>query len=118
MPGLTIDDNVNAEMGYMPTAEEVPGDILEEPKSRFSLPDNEMIKKVFASETGTGAIGDYIEHPLNFNKSRSMAQILRGLTGIIGNLNLAVVDVFVGVLNFSKERKAGVVSEHNAYPNV
>lgn len=66
---------------------------------------NEMFTRVMTAETGTGSIGDYLEHPMNFNKSHGLAQILRGLTGMIGNLNLAIIDVVMGALRFSKERK-------------
>lgn len=57
--------------------------------------------------TGDGAIEDYIDHPLNFFKSKGFAQILRGATGFFGNLRLAVLDVVLGILQFLKERKAG-----------
>ena len=58
------------------------------------------------AKTGTGSIGDYVDHPLNFNKSNGMAQMIRGATGLLGALDLAVIDIFVGLLQFSKERKA------------
>lgn len=57
------------------------------------------------TETGEGAIEDYLDHPLNFNGSKSMAQILRGLTGLFGSLKLAVIDIAIGGMNFVKERK-------------
>ena len=65
----------------------------------FSLPQWIM------AETGDGPIESYIEHPLNFNQSRGFAQILRGLSGILGNLKLAVIDISLGVLQVLKERK-------------
>lgn len=58
------------------------------------------------SETGSGSIEDYLEHPLNFDKSRGVAQILRGLTGIAGNLNLAVIDIALGSLQIMKDKRA------------
>lgn len=70
---------------------------------------NEMFSRIMTAETGEGSIGDYLEHPMNFNKSQGLAQILRGLTGIVGNLNLAIIDVVMGGLRFSKERK-GVIN--------
>jgi hypothetical protein len=60
---------------------------------------------ILKSQTGEGSVSDYLEHPLNFNKSNGLARILRGLTGIMGNLNLAIIDIVVGTLEFFKERK-------------
>lgn len=57
--------------------------------------------------TGDGSIEDYIEHPLNFLKSKGFAQVLRGATGFFGNLKLALIDIVLGMLQFFKERKAG-----------
>jgi hypothetical protein len=71
---------------------------------------NGIFNKILTAETGEGSIGDYIEHPMNFNNSKGLARILRGLTGIIGNLSLAIIDIGLGVLEFSKENK-GVVKE-------
>lgn len=70
---------------------------------------NEMFNRVLTAETGDGSIGDYIDHPMNFNNSKGLAQLIRGLTGIIGNLNLAIVDVIFGALRFSREKR-GVVN--------
>lgn len=58
------------------------------------------------TETGEGDIHEYISHPLNFNQSKGMAQMLRGFTGMFGSLKLAIIDICLGALNFSKERKA------------
>lgn len=57
--------------------------------------------------TGDGSIEEYIDHPLNFLKSKGFAQVLRGATGFFGNLKLAVLDIALGMLQFFKERKAG-----------
>lgn len=55
--------------------------------------------------TGDGSIDDYMDHPLNFFKSRGFAQMLRGLTGFFGNLKLAVIDIALGGFQFAKERQ-------------
>ena len=47
--------------------------------------------------TGEGKIEDYTEHPLNYDNKESTAQILRGLTGLFGDLKLAVIDVGIGM---------------------
>lgn len=58
------------------------------------------------AETGEGSIDDYIEHPMNFNSSRSVARILRGATGLFGSLKLAIIDIALGVFELAKEGKA------------
>jgi hypothetical protein len=70
----------------------------------------EILNKIMTAETGEGAIGDYIDHPMNFLKSKGLARVLRGLTGIFGSLSLAIIDIAVGTLEFTKERKGAVVN--------
>lgn len=56
-------------------------------------------------ETGPGEIEDYIEHPLNFNQSKGIAQVIRGVAGFVGNgsqLRLAVLDIVFGLNRFRK----------------
>lgn len=57
------------------------------------------------SPTGEGKIEDYIDQPLNFDRSKGMAQILRGLTGLLGSLNYAVIDILLGALTWTKEKR-------------
>lgn len=61
------------------------------------------------TKTGPNTIEDYIDHPLNFNESKGLAQVLRGATGLFGALDLAIIDIIVGILQFAKERKKEVV---------
>ncbi len=56
------------------------------------------------TETGPGSIEDYIDHPMNFNSSLSVARILRGITGFTGSLRLAILDIVLGVLDFAREK--------------
>jgi len=58
--------------------------------------------------TGPGSIDDYMEHPLNFNESKGMAQIIRGLTGFVDDMALAIIDIVVGSFRIFKENKANV----------
>jgi hypothetical protein len=67
---------------------------------RFSIP------PFLKAQTGPGEIEDYMTHPLNFSKSMGLAQMIRGITGIVGELRYAVLDIVMGFLQFSKERKA------------
>jgi len=60
------------------------------------------------AKTGPGSVEDYIDHPLNFKQSKGMAQMIRGFTGIAGELDLAIVDITLGAFNYAKEEKANV----------
>jgi len=62
-------------------------------------------EKLLKSPTGEGDITQYLEHPLNYHESVAMAKIIRGMTGLLGNLNLAIVDIFVGLLQYLFERR-------------
>lgn len=106
MSGITLDDIAEQEVKSPSLEMETidPMDNAGEPSRA-----NEMFNKVLTAETGDGSIGDYIDHPMNFNKSQGLAQILRGLTGMVGNLNLAIIDVVMGALRFSREKK-GVIN--------
>lgn len=72
------------------------------PSSRISdfLPD----LSILLSKTGPGGIEEYIDHPLNGKKSRGMAQMLRGLTGIAGELDYAIIDIAMGAFQYTKEK--------------
>lgn len=55
--------------------------------------------------TGAGSIDSYIDHPLNAHGSRAVAQIIRGLTGFAGSLDLAVIDITLGLIELTREQK-------------
>lgn len=57
------------------------------------------------AKTGPGPIEDYIDHPMNFNGGRAAAQILRGLTGLLGALDLAIIDILIGTIQAINDRK-------------
>lgn len=65
------------------------------------------------TQTGAGDISEYKNHALNFNGSNGVARILRGMTGFLGELNYAIVDVLLGVLEVAKDRKK-VVAVYDA----
>lgn len=56
------------------------------------------VLELFRVETGAGEINDYIDLPLNFDRSEGLAQILRGASGFIGAnfLRSAILDIVVG----------------------
>jgi hypothetical protein len=62
------------------------------------------ILDILKTKTGEGSIQDYQDHPLNFTQNKYIGQILRGLTGILGALDLAIIDITMGILGFIKDR--------------
>jgi|GEM_PF-7087908 hypothetical protein len=72
------------------------------PSSRVSdlLPD----LSILLSKTGPGPIEDYINHPMNFKQSKGFAQMLRGMTGIAGELDYAIIDIALGAFQTAKEK--------------
>jgi len=95
MTEKTLEQIINEEQGD--PAPEATEEKIEEPKS-FDF-------GFIMAETGEGNVEDYLEHPLNFNQSVGLARILRGLTGMLGNLRLAIIDIGFGLLEMSKERR-------------
>lgn len=53
--------------------------------------------------TGEGSVEDYIDHPMNIKGSKGSARILRGLTGMLGQLNYAIVDIALGSIEVMRE---------------
>jgi hypothetical protein len=66
-------------------------------------PQNKIFE-ILKTKTGEGTIQSYEEHPLNFNQNKYVGQILRGLTGILGALDLAIIDIGMGILGLIKDR--------------
>lgn len=101
MSGPTINDVVGADkLEASANPEQMQAAPLEETKSGLGM-DLSFLK----APTGAGSIESYIEHPMNFNNSKSLAQVIRGFTGMLGSLDLAIIDIVIGGLNFAKERK-------------
>lgn len=78
---------------------------------------NEFIKNILLAETGAGSIESYRDHAMNFNNSKSFAHILRGLTGVCGSLNLAVIDIGVGLLQYFKESRGLGANSGGDFPS-
>ena len=81
---MSIKDKIN-EMEVEPTTSET----LKEPES--------ILVKIITAESPDKNVIDYEAHPLNFDRQESTGRIIRGLEGITGNLDRAVVDIMVGV---------------------
>lgn len=80
-------------------AEAIPGEAA--PVGRIPVPDFSFL----LSPTGPGPIEDYADHPLNYDRSSSTARILRGLTGIAGSLDYAIIDIGLGLIEKMQEKK-------------
>jgi hypothetical protein len=105
------------EMSERSIAEELEGG--SETLENFSEPvqyvqdDRPSFIELLKTPTGEGTIEEYLIHPLNFNESKGMARVLRGLTGFLGNINLAIADIIIGALDVLKTTKKGQESNDN-----
>lgn len=99
-----------AEAAEMKAFAEYEEEAQEAPSIRMAMPDLSFL----AAPTGAGPIEEYIEHPLNFDNTRSTARILRGATGLCGELNYALIDIALGVIEKIQEkgRKQNEASTH------
>lgn len=95
---------INDEAAEVAAAEMItPAEDFEDaPGVRFNMPDLSFL----LAKTGAGAVEEYIDHPLNFDNTKSTARILRGLTGIAGELDYAIIDIGLGCLEKIKEKRA------------
>lgn len=57
------------------------------------------------TKTGPGSVEDYVENPLNFNNTKETAQILRGVSGFTDDLDLALIDIIIGIFKMFKGGK-------------
>jgi len=68
---------------------------LEEPIEEIKIP---LWRRIIEADSSPKPISEYINHPLNFDQSISTARIIKGLEGIVGNLDKAIVDVAIGII--------------------
>lgn len=54
-------------------------------------------------QTGQGPVSSYVDHPLNFSRSEGLAQVIRGITGMLGSLEYAIVDIVIGIFRWRSE---------------
>jgi hypothetical protein len=94
--------SINDEMVREEIQQENPEQFVPETPSGGGMSINLSFLK---APTGEGSVEDYMDEPLNFDKSKSTARILRGFTGLLGALNLAIIDIVIGMLEKVKERK-------------
>lgn len=87
--------------------EEINDDLMGVKEEVPHVPQQHIVEKpsiveMLKTPTGEGTIEEYLIHPLNFNESKGMARVLRGLTGFLGNINLAIADIIIGALDVLK----------------
>jgi hypothetical protein len=70
--------------------------IVEENNPKITKSPEGSFLEILKTKTGEGSIESYMENPLNLNHSQGLAQILRGLTGFVGALDLAILDLIIG----------------------
>lgn len=61
--------------------------------------------------TGEGDISFYVNHPLNYDGSKEMGQVIRGCTGLLGALDFAVLDIGLGMMKILSKRNMAKASE-------
>lgn len=49
------------------------------------------------------SLSEYRAHPLNKSGSDAVGQVIRGVEGLLGGLDLAVIDLLVGLVNLFAE---------------
>lgn len=87
------------------TADNINAEELGEDLNRFAeaeraayAEEKTIFQKLMTARTGEGTVEDYLHSPLNFNNSLAVARIVRGLTGLLGNLDLAIIDIAIGII--------------------
>ncbi|MBK5251097.1 MAG: hypothetical protein JJE29_00405 [Peptostreptococcaceae bacterium] len=92
-----MEENVKAEGIPNEAGASVEAEPVEKENGGFNL-------NFLNTPTGPGSIDEYMDHPLNFNESKGMAQIIRGLTGFVDDMALAIIDILVGGFRLFKEK--------------
>jgi len=59
------------------------------------------------AKTGSGSVESYKDHPLNYDGSEGLAQVIRGFTGMFDALDLAIIDIAVGFFRWRKGASVG-----------
>jgi len=87
--------------------------IIEEPTPVMPKSKSFDIMKVLMRPAKDEPLDSYLTHPLNFDKTESTAKIVRGLEGLMGNLNLAIMDIVAGVIEKVQKKPKVVKLETN-----
>lgn len=77
--------------------------VAEQPIQAVGVNIMEFIKR----PTGEGDVNEYINHPMNYDGTREVGQVIRGMTGLLGALNYAIIDIGIGLMKILSKKKAG-----------
>ena len=95
--------------GTTPIAEEIgagaaPPELPAAPSPKTSEP---WWKRVLTARSPDKPIEAYRQHPWNWDGSEPVGRLIRGMTGILGNLDFAIADVFIGLAQLTFRRPGG-----------
>ncbi len=76
-----------------------------------SGPPQKSFWDIITTKTGQGNLENYIDNPLNYDNTKETGQVLRGLSGFTGDLDLAVVDIIMGIFRKASKKK-GLTSQN------
>lgn len=107
---MNIEDKASDYIQDEETIQTIPND-----QKNDQIPENSILK-ILKSKTGEGSIESYQDHPLNFKNNKYLGQIIRGMTGIIGSLDLAIIDIVMGLLGYFTDKKK--MSTQKVYEDV
>lgn len=101
---MRVHRNGNGTLNYIEDDYAIPAGEDAAASNPESMESMSIWEKVIKAPSGVGDVEDYIRHPLNFNGSSALAKIIRGMTGILGNLDLAIVDIVMGIIQLLLDR--------------
>lgn len=114
MSGSTLNDYANDYgEGIQDDVDLTGGDQIQIPEQPQPSKLEEILKGL-KTPTGDGPVEEYMDKPLNFGKTpeskRAIARMLRGVTGFLGSLDFAVIDVVMGFLELNNTKGASHVN--------
>jgi len=68
-----------------------------EPEEEKTSTDKGIFDKIWRAESPNKKAVEYTNHVLNWDKKESTGRIIRGLEGLAGNLDRAIIDVGIGI---------------------
>ncbi len=66
-------------------------------KDKKTSTDEGLLERIWNTPTGKKPVAEYNSHALNWDKKPSTGKIIRGLEGMMGGLDKAVIDFSVGI---------------------
>lgn len=62
-----------------------------------------FIEKLLTSDSSPKSVESFKTHALNWDGKESTARIIKGLEGLLGNLDKAVIDLLMGTIQKTRE---------------